>query len=138
VTSSVQLVAIAVSVALLLLVLELVRRRALTEEYSFLWVVMSLALLALSIWRDVLHAMARWLGIFYPPALLLLLLIFFVFVASLYFSVVISRQRRQIERLVEDQAILAAEVEEMRDERHGPAPAAGAPEPEPAATRDDG
>jgi len=115
-TPGVQIAAIVVSAALLAIVLELVRRRVLTEEYSFLWIVFSLALLGLSIWRNILHAMARWLGIFYPPALLLLLLIFFVFVASLYFSVVISRQRAQIERLIEDQAILAAELREVRQE----------------------
>src|SRR4029079_5209155 len=63
----VQLAAIVVSAALLAIVLELVRRRVLTEEYSFLWIVFSLALLGLSIWRNILHAMARWLGIFYPP-----------------------------------------------------------------------
>lgn len=111
----VQLVAVAVSGALLLVVIGLVRRRRLTEEYSFLWVVCALALLGLSLFRGVLHAVARWLGIFYPPAVLLLLLIFFVFIASLYFSVVISRQRQQIERLVEDQAILEREMAALRD-----------------------
>jgi hypothetical protein len=114
-TPGVQIAAIVVSAALLVIVLELVRRRVLTEEYSFLWIVFSLSLLGLSIWRNILHAVARWLGIFYPPALLLLLLILFVFVASLYFSVVISRQRAQIERLIEDQAILAAELREVRE-----------------------
>lgn len=122
-TPGVQIVAVLVSLALLAVVLELVRRRVLTEEYSFLWIVFSLALLGLSIWRGILHAVARWLGIFYPPALLLLLLILFVFVASLYFSVVISRQRAQIERLIEDQAILAAELRELQGnpaEKHDP------------------
>jgi len=110
----IQVAAIVVSVLLLLAVLELVRRRRLSEDYSFLWILFSLALLLLSLWRGLLHGVARWLGIFYPPALLLLVLIFFVFVASLYFSVVISRQREQIERLVEEQGILAAEVRELR------------------------
>ena len=110
----IQVAAIVVSVLLLLAVLELVRRRRLSEDYSFLWILFSLALLVLSLWRGLLHGVARWLGIFYPPALLLLVLIFFVFVASLYFSVVISRQREQIERLVEEQGILAAEVRELR------------------------
>jgi hypothetical protein len=114
---TVQFVAVAVSLGFLLAVLELVRRRRLTEEYSFLWIGFALLLLVLSLWREILHAVARWLGVYYPPAVLLLALLLFVFVASLYFSVVISRQRRQIERLVEDVAILAAEVREARQER---------------------
>ena len=112
--AKIQIAAVVVSVLLLVAVLELVRRRRLSEDYSFLWILFSLALLVLSLWRGLLHGVARWLGIFYPPALLLLVLIFFVFVASLYFSVVISRQREQIERLVEEQGILAAEVRELR------------------------
>jgi hypothetical protein len=114
---TVQVVAVAVSLGFLLAVLELVRRRRLTEEYSFLWIGFALLLLVLSLWREILHAVARWLGVYYPPAVLLLALLLFVFVASLYFSVVISRQRRQIERLVEDVAILAAEVREARLQR---------------------
>jgi len=114
---TVQIVAVAVSLGFLLAVLELVRRRRLTEEYSFLWIGFALLLLVLSLWREILHAVARWLGVYYPPAVLLLALLLFVFVASLYFSVVISRQRRQIERMVEDLAILAAEVREVRQEQ---------------------
>jgi len=119
---TVQVVAVLVSLGFLLAVLELVRRRRLTEEYSFLWIGFALLLLVLSLWREILHAVARWLGVYYPPAVLLLALLLFVFVASLYFSVVISRQRRQIERLVEDMAILAAEVREARREKDGSGP----------------
>jgi hypothetical protein len=110
----IQIVALAVSLVLLLVVLELVRRRKLTEEYSFLWIGCSLALLLLAIRHQVIDAAAHWLGVYYPPILLLLVLIVMVFVASLYFSVIVSRQRRQIERLIEETAILSAEVSELR------------------------
>ena len=67
-----QIVAVAISVALLLGVPELVRRKQLTEEYSFVWILCALALLGLSLARDLLDRMAIGLGIFYPPAALLL------------------------------------------------------------------
>src|SRR2546426_9540279 len=110
----IQIVALAVSVTLLLVVLELVRRRKLTEEYSFLWILSSLALLALAVRREILHAAAAWLGVYYPPILLLMFLILMVFVASLCFSVIVSRQRQQIERLIEETAILSAELRDLR------------------------
>ena len=113
----VQVVALTVSILLLAVVLELVRRRKLTEEYSFLWILSSGALVALSIRRDVLDAAAGWLGVFYPPMVLLMLLIVMVFVASLCFSVILSKQRQQIERLVEETAILAAQLREERAAR---------------------
>ncbi len=115
-TDLVQIAAIAVSILFLTLVLELVRRRRLTEEYSFIWISCAVALLTLSIWREILHAAAHWLGVYYPPALLILILFTFVSVASLHFSVVVSRQRRQIERLSEETAILSARLRELRDE----------------------
>jgi len=117
VASLVQVGAVIVSGALLLLVIDLVRRRKLTEEYSFIWILCAVALLVLSLWRDILHVTARWLGVYYPPAVLLLVLIFFVFVASLYFSVVISGQRRQIERLVEEVALLDQRLREAEKDK---------------------
>jgi hypothetical protein len=116
VTDAVQLVSIGVSVALLAVVLELVRRRKLTEEYSFIWIVCGVALLLLSVWRRALDRAAAALDVHYPPALLLLALTFFVIVVSLYFSVLVSRQRQQIETLVEEVGLLDAEVRALRSE----------------------
>ena len=112
-TEPIQIIALGTSVFLLVLVLELVRRKKLTEEYSFVWIICALALLGVALGRRQLDQVALWLGIYYPPAALLLVLIFFVFVASLSFSVVISRQRQQIERLIEDAAILDARLREL-------------------------
>lgn len=112
-TEPIQIVALATSVFLFGLVLELVRRKKLTEEYSFVWIVCAIALLSVAIGRRELDRVALWLGIYYPPAALLLVLIFFVFVASLSFSVVVSRQRQQIERLIEDAALLDARLREL-------------------------
>lgn len=122
-TEPVQILSIGVSLGLLLLVLELVRRKKLTEEYSFVWIVCALALLGLSIGRGVLDSVALALGIYYAPAALILVLILFVFIASLSFSVVISRQRQQIERLMEDVAILDALVRELRERQRDERPA---------------
>jgi hypothetical protein len=108
---------VAVSLLLLVVVLELVRRRKLTEEYSFLWILFSIALLVLSLKRELLTVVAGWLGVDYAPALLVLLLVALVFAASLGFSVIVSRQRQQIERLIEETAILSAELRDLRAER---------------------
>ncbi len=113
-TDRIQIVSLAVSVLLLLAVLELVRRRKLTEEYSLLWILSALALLALSMRREILYGVARWLGVSYQPIVLVMLLIVMMFVASLCFSVIVSRQRQQIERLIEETAILSAELRDLR------------------------
>ncbi len=109
--------AIALSIVFLLIVLELVRRRRLVEEYAFIWIGVSLAMLAISVWRELLHAAARELGVHDPPNVLLIALTAAVVIALLVMSVILSRQRRQIERLIEDTAILTAELREMKKER---------------------
>jgi hypothetical protein len=120
----IQTLAIVVAVLFLVAVLELVRRRRLVEEYAYLWIVVAVGLLAISIWRELLHEAARRLGVYDPPNVLLIALTGAVLVALLGVSVVLSRHRRQIDRLIEEAAILDAEVRDMRarrdEERSGP------------------
>lgn len=129
-----QATAIGVSLLLLAAVGDLVRRRKLTEEHSLIWLAGAAALLALSLSRDTLHVAALALGIHYPPALLLLALTAFVFLVSLYFSVVISRQRQQIERLIEELALVEADIRALRSSRA----AVAAAEVMPGSARDGG
>lgn len=123
-TDRLQILAIGLSAIFLLAVLELVRRRKLVEEYSLLWIVVSLVMLAVSIWRELLHAAARELGVHDPPNVLLIALTAAVVFALLAMSVILSRQRRQIERLIEETSILGAAVRDLRADRrageHGP------------------
>jgi hypothetical protein len=126
-SNPVQLVSVAVSAVLLVAVVELVRRGRLTEQYSVIWLLCGGALLLLSLWKNILDVSARWLGIYYPPAVLLLVVVFFGFVASLYFSVVISGQRRQIERLVEELAIQDARLRDLEAQQAAQAAVSSGP-----------
>ena len=51
------------TLSLLLLVIELVRRRELAENYSLLWLLTAVALLVLSLWRELLDVLAQIAGI---------------------------------------------------------------------------
>src|SRR4029079_11163796 len=81
VSDRIGLLGAAISVLLLIVVLELVRRRRLTAEYSFVWILASLALFGLSFPRPLIAMAAEWLGVYYPPAVLLLALLTLVFAA---------------------------------------------------------
>ena len=113
-TDRVQFVAVAASLLLLLVVFDLVRRRRLLEPYALPWLVAAIGLLLVSFRRDLLDSTATWLGVYYPPAVLLLLLTLVVFVVALWFSVVVSRQQRQVDRLIEEAAVLSGEIRELR------------------------
>ena len=102
----VQIIAIAASIVLNLFVLELIRRRALRVEYAIVWAIGTAALLVLSIWRDLLDIVARFIGVVYAPAVLLLVAIFFGVLALLHQTVVISRQADQIKTLAQEVSLI--------------------------------
>jgi hypothetical protein len=109
-----QLQTLIASLGLLLAVFELIRRRKLTEEYAFLWILLGATLLIVSLRADLLAAAARFAGVTNPAALPLVLAVSATMVVCLCLSVIVSRQRHQIERLIEETAVLAAELRELR------------------------
>ena len=106
--------AVAASIGALALVLELVRRRRLREEYSLLWLLTAFVMLIFSAWRDLLHGLAELVGIAYPPNLLFLLAVLFVLLILLYFSTVITRLTQENKEMAQQLALLRYEVERLR------------------------
>ena len=83
------------SIGALLLVLELVRRRHLREEYALLWLATGAVLLLLSLSRPLLDTLAELTGIFYPPSALFLVALLFVLAILLHFSIILTRLTQQ-------------------------------------------
>ena len=102
----IQLLAVAASGLLFLVVLELVRRRRLLERYALLWLLSASVLLALAIWQGLLSDLARVIGIIYPPNALFLIAFGFVLVLLLHFSLAVSRLTDQTKVLAQRLAIL--------------------------------
>jgi len=98
--------------ALLIVVVELIRRGRLKERYALLWLLAGAILLFLSSSRSLLDAIARQLGIFYPPSLLFLLAFFFLLLITLHFSVVLSSLSEKNKKLAQELALLRRELEE--------------------------
>ena len=107
---------VAIAVILLLLVLELVRRRRLQERYAILWILTALVLLVLSIWRGALESMAGMVGIAYAPALLFAITSFFVVIVLLHYSTVISRLSQQNTSLAQAVALLEERVRRLEEQ----------------------
>ena len=102
-----------VSIALVLVVLELIRRGRLRERYALLWLLTGLVLTALSLWRGGLNTMARWVGVeTYPPAVLFAVGIAFIIVVLLHYSTVISKLSDQNTVLAQRLALLEQELRE--------------------------
>jgi hypothetical protein len=112
----VQIVSILGAVTLLLLVLELVRRRRLMERYALLWLFSAVVLLGLAIWQDALNVIARAMGILSAPNALFLVAVGFILLLLLHFSAAMSRLSDQSKVLAQHQAILEQRVRELERE----------------------
>ncbi len=112
--------AIGAAVIALLVILELVRRRRLGEEYSLLWLATAVVMLVVGVWRELLHSLAAAVGIFHPPNLLFLLAALFLLFIQLYLSTVITRLTQENKDIAQQVALLRYEVERLRGEQdHG-------------------
>src|SRR3954454_6734269 len=110
--SRIQIVAILGSLVLLLVVLEMVRRRRLQERYALVWLGSALILLALAAWRDGLGRVSDLLGIAYPPNALFFIAFAFVLLLLLHFSSAVSRLADQSKILAQRIALLEQRVGE--------------------------
>jgi len=116
--------AVLVSVITFGVVLELVRRRKLREEYAFLWVVTTIGMLVLSIWYGLIERITRAIGAVTVTTTLFLFALIFLLLISVHFTTVLSRLTVQIRRLAQEMAVLEAERSlRSRDPRDAPAEA---------------
>ena len=106
----IQLVAILGSVLLLLVVLEMVRRRRLMERYALLWLLSAVVLLGLAAWRNGLVHISHAIGIIYPPNALFFVAFGFVLLLLLHFSSAVSRLSDQTKVLAQRLALLEERV----------------------------
>jgi hypothetical protein len=109
----IQLVAIGGTVALLIVVLELVRRRRLLERYALVWMASALILLALAAWEGLLTTVAHAIGVLYPPTALFVIAFAFVLVLLLHFSTSVSRLTDQSKVLAQRLALMEQRQREL-------------------------
>jgi hypothetical protein len=101
-----QIVSIGATLALFLLVFELVRRRRLMERYALLWLFSTVVLLGLAVWKHLLEEVASAIGIFYAPSALFVVAFGFILAILLHFSLVISRMADQTKVLAQRVGLL--------------------------------
>lgn len=104
--------AIAVTLALLLVVFELVRRKRLSERYAILWLLAAMTLFVLAAWKGLLTTLSNDVGISYPPSALFAVAIGLIAMILLHFSVAVSRLADQNKVLAQRLALLQQRQEE--------------------------
>ena len=101
--------AVFISLVTLLVIVELIRRRRLREEYSLLWIVTTLGMFVLSTWYGLVEWLTRLSGAVSPTTTLFIFGLVFLLLISVHFSTVLSRLTQQVRRLTQEVALLTAE-----------------------------
>jgi len=102
------------SLLLAFYVLDLVRRRRLSEEYSLLWVVASVVIAVLGFSTPVLTWMTRVLGVLGESSTVFAFGLAFAVVMLLYLSIKLSRLGWENQMLTREMALLRSELESLR------------------------
>ena len=109
----IQILSIAGSIGLLMFILNLIKTKKLRIQYSLLWLLTAIMLLLLSLYKGLLDLVAKWLGIFYPPAVLFIVELFFFLLILLHFSIVITNLSNCNKELAQQLSILKWKFEEL-------------------------
>src|SRR4030065_428475 len=102
--------AVSVSIVLFIVIIDLVRRRRLREEFSWLWLLTGAIVIILAAWYDLLRFITGIIGAAVPTTTLFLFSVFFLMVINLYYATKISRLHDNVKDLAQNIAILQSEV----------------------------
>ena len=102
----VQILAIAASLLFLVYIGFLILKGRLREEYSIVWLLCTVVLIAFSFWRKGLDVFSELLGIEDPPNMVFTGAILAVLIYLLHLSIVASRLQKQNKELAQKIALL--------------------------------
>lgn len=105
----VQIIALVLSLLLLFVVLRLIQRRFLREQYSLLWLLFGVVMFLLSTNTTWLNQLAAVVGVVYAPSLLFLVGIILCLLLILHLTVVISKLTERVVRLTQELSLLRDE-----------------------------
>jgi hypothetical protein len=105
--------AIATSVVVFVMLVELVRRRRLREEYAWLWLLTGAAMIVLISWPRLLAFVTHAIGAATPLTTLLIFSLLFLLAIVVHYSVIISRLTTQMKNLTQEVALLSNQVEQV-------------------------
>ena len=97
---------IVISIAFLLVIARLVKRKHLSMKYSFLWIGLLAAICVCAVFPIIPYAASDLLGFEAPSNFIFLVAIFFLLAISLSLSIIVSKQQRRIAAIIQEFALL--------------------------------
>jgi hypothetical protein len=103
-----KLFAILASIFIFTVIINLVKKNKLKEEYSWLWLLTGFAMILLVIWYDLLLMFTHLIGAVLPTTTLFIFAILFLICLALHFAIKISQLTDQVKNLAQEVSLLRA------------------------------
>ncbi len=108
--------------AVLVLTVELLRRRALREKYAVIWLVVSLVAVVFTVFPGLLLRVSQRLGFQIPANFVFAIAALVLLVVGMQLSLEVGRLEDRSQRLAEEVGLLRHDIEQLRRELAGSAP----------------
>jgi hypothetical protein len=111
-----QILSIITAGFVLLMVIEMMRRRKLREKYASVWLVVSIGVVVLAIIPQAAEFLARHVGVQTPSNFVFLLSGVVLALVSLHLSIEVGHLEEEMRTSVEETALLRCELDDVRRE----------------------
>ncbi len=111
-----QAFAITASIVIVLLIFDLVRRKRLREEYTWLWMLSAATIFLITVRYDLLVAITRLIGAVLPTTTVFLFGILFLYLICLHYAVKMTTLSDQVKKLAQAHALLEAALREQEQQ----------------------
>lgn len=107
-----QIIIVIISVLFIVLVIELLRRRKIREEYCLWWLSIAAFTIFITLNQRLLQRITHLIGALFPVSTLTLFSLAFIVAMLIYFSMQVSLLSRQVKELTQSVALLKKELNE--------------------------
>lgn len=108
-----QILIAAISLALFVITILLIKKRILKEEYSIIWIIAEIVLFLFGVFPGMLNVISRILGVYYLTAIFIIAF-FFLLIIAFYYSIILSKHSDMNSALVQDLSLLKEKYEKNK------------------------
>ena len=120
ITGRFQFFAVAAAVLFFVLLIWLLKKNRLSLKYCLLWLLSGIIMLILAVFPGVLDGFARMIGIYSSVNALFAVILFCGMMLMISFTVIVSREKQEIVKMVQRIALLENRIRELESrEREG-------------------
>ena len=111
-----KIISIVVALVVFIVIVELVRRKKLMEEFSWIWLLAGVIILLIAVWEKIFFLIANLTGIIAPSSIVFFFGIIFLILITLQLAMVLSKSRNDIKSLAQKISLYENELEDTKTE----------------------